>query len=118
MHAANIKPMQTRINRDTSLVIKSLEHLKNLKTGRILFIGLELTMHVLKSQIHLARQSLQSSLRIIYICTYICTYLWVAPSVCKCCYVTTGAHSYASFIVIFLLPALSIVIVNDIVHAR
>jgi hypothetical protein len=28
------------------------------KTGRVLFLGLDLTMHVLKSQIHLVRQSL------------------------------------------------------------
>jgi hypothetical protein len=42
----------------TFYVIKSLEHQKNLKTGRILYLGLELAMHVLKSQIHLhVRQS-------------------------------------------------------------
>ncbi len=38
-------------------VMKSLDHLKNLKTGRIPYLGLELTMHVLKSQIRLLRQS-------------------------------------------------------------
>jgi hypothetical protein len=27
-------------------------------TGRVLYLGLELTMHVLKSRIHLVRQSL------------------------------------------------------------
>jgi hypothetical protein len=37
---------------------KSLEHLKNLKNGTVLFLGLELTIHVFKSQIHLVRQSL------------------------------------------------------------
>jgi hypothetical protein len=31
--------------------------LKNLKTGRVPYLGLELTMHVLKSQNHLVRQS-------------------------------------------------------------
>ncbi len=51
--------MQTRINREkyTFCVIKSLEHLKNLKTGRVLYLGLELTTHVLKSQIHLSWDS-------------------------------------------------------------
>jgi hypothetical protein len=35
--------------RNTSFcVIKSLKHLKNLKTGRVPYLGLELTMHVLK----------------------------------------------------------------------
>ncbi len=34
------------------------EHLKNFKTGRVPYLGLELTMHVIKSQIHLVRQSL------------------------------------------------------------
>ncbi len=61
VHAAIIvKPTQTRINREkyTFCIIKSLEHLKNLKTARFLYLGLELTMHVLKSQIHLVRQSL------------------------------------------------------------
>ncbi len=55
-----MKPMQTRINRDkyTFSIIKSLKHQKNLKTGRLPNLGLELTMHVIKSQIHLVRQSL------------------------------------------------------------
>jgi hypothetical protein len=50
-----IKPTQTRINREkyTFNVIKSLDHLKDLKTARIPNLGLEL-----KSQIHLLRQSL------------------------------------------------------------
>jgi hypothetical protein len=54
-----IKSMQTRINskKYTFCGIKSLEHLKHLKAGRS-YLGLELTMHVLKSQIHLVRQSL------------------------------------------------------------
>jgi len=52
--------MQTRINREkyTFCVIKSLEHLKNLKTGHVPHLGLELTMHVIKSQIYLVRQFL------------------------------------------------------------
>jgi hypothetical protein len=33
----------------------------NLKTGRVQCIGLELTLHVLKSQIHLVRQSLSEN---------------------------------------------------------
>ncbi len=37
--------------------MKSLEHQKNLRTDRVLYFGLELTMHVLKSQIHLVKQS-------------------------------------------------------------
>ncbi len=44
--------------KNTFCVVKSLEHLKNLRTGRILNLGLELTMHVFKSPIHLVRQSL------------------------------------------------------------
>jgi hypothetical protein len=44
------------------VIIKSLEHQKNVTTGRVPYLGLELTMHVLKSQIHLARQSLYSQL--------------------------------------------------------
>ncbi len=50
--------MQTRMNREkyTFRHIISSEHL--LKTGRAPFIGLELTMHVLKRQIHLVRQPL------------------------------------------------------------
>jgi hypothetical protein len=54
-----MKPTQTRINHDkyTFCVIKLLERLKNLKTGRVVpYLGLELTMHVLKSQIHLVRR--------------------------------------------------------------
>ncbi len=61
VHAAKIvKLMQTRINHEKYpfLVIKSLEHLQNFKTGRVPYLGLELTMHVLKSQVHLVRQSL------------------------------------------------------------
>ncbi len=52
--------MQARINREkyTFCVIKSFEHLKNFKTGRGPYLGLELTIHILKSQIHLVRQSL------------------------------------------------------------
>jgi hypothetical protein len=38
--------------------IKSLEHLKILKTGRVLYFGIELIIHVIKRQIHLVRQSL------------------------------------------------------------
>ncbi len=38
---------------------KIIEAPKNLKTGRVPNLGLELTMHVLKSQIHLVRQSLE-----------------------------------------------------------
>jgi hypothetical protein len=60
VHDANIiKPTQTPINHKkyTFCVRKSLEHLKNLKTGCVLYLGLELTMHVLKSQIHLVGDS-------------------------------------------------------------
>jgi hypothetical protein len=31
-------------------LLKSLEHLKNLKTARVLYLGLELTVHVFKSK--------------------------------------------------------------------
>ena len=59
VHVANlIKPMQTVRNRYTFCVIKSLEHLKNLKTDRLPYLGLELTMHLHNSQIYLVRQSL------------------------------------------------------------
>jgi hypothetical protein len=43
----------------TFCVIKSLEHLENLKNGLALYLGLKLTMHVNKSQIYLVRQSLE-----------------------------------------------------------
>jgi hypothetical protein len=43
----------------TFCIIKSLEHLKIYKqAASSTYLGLELTMHVLKSQIHLVRQSL------------------------------------------------------------
>jgi hypothetical protein len=47
VHAANIiKPTQTRINGEkyTFCVIKSLEYLKNLKVGRLPYLGIELTI--------------------------------------------------------------------------
>ncbi len=51
---------KTRINRDqyTFGVINSWEHLKNLKKGPVHYLGLEGIIHIVKSQIHLARQSL------------------------------------------------------------
>jgi hypothetical protein len=42
----------------TFCVRKTLEQ-KSLKTGNVTFLGLELTMHAIKSQIHLVRQSLE-----------------------------------------------------------
>jgi hypothetical protein len=42
----------------TFCVIKSLEHLQNIKNEPVPFLGLELFIHVIKSQIHLVRQSL------------------------------------------------------------
>jgi hypothetical protein len=50
---------KTCINRDeyTSCNIKSLEQLQNLK-GLVLYLGLELAIHIIKSQIHLVRHSL------------------------------------------------------------
>jgi hypothetical protein len=33
-------------------------HLKNLKNGTVLYVGLKITRHIIKSQIHLVRQSL------------------------------------------------------------
>ncbi len=55
-----IKPTQTRIPREIHFLRykEALEHLKIFKTVRDLYLGLELTMHVLKSQIHLVTQSL------------------------------------------------------------
>jgi hypothetical protein len=55
------KPTQTGIYREkyTFCIIKSLEHLNNLKTCRFPYIGLELTIYVIKSQFHLVRQSLE-----------------------------------------------------------
>ncbi len=38
--------------------LKPLENLKNWKTGRVPYLGLELAIHVVRSQIHLVRQSL------------------------------------------------------------
>jgi hypothetical protein len=53
------KPTLTRINRQkyTFCNIKSLEHPKMLKNGPVLYLGLKLTIHVMKSKIHLVRQS-------------------------------------------------------------
>ncbi len=41
-------PTQTRINREkyTFCDIKLLEHIENVKTGRVSYLGLELTMHI------------------------------------------------------------------------
>ncbi len=39
-------------------ILKPLENLKNWKTGRVPYLGLELAIHVVRSQIHLVRQSL------------------------------------------------------------
>ncbi len=52
--------MQTRINREkyTFLRYKITEAPRKFKKWPRLLLGLELTMHVLKSQIHLARQYL------------------------------------------------------------
>ncbi len=52
------KPMQTRINCEkyTFCIIKSLEHLKNSKNGPGFYLGLELTIRVIKSKIHLVRR--------------------------------------------------------------
>ncbi len=57
-----IKPMQTRINHEKNIicVIRSLELLKKLKNDHVPYLGIELTIHVIKSQIHLVRQSLSS----------------------------------------------------------
>jgi hypothetical protein len=48
------------INREkyTFCVIKSLEHLKSCKNRPVLYLGLKLTIHVIKSQINLVRQYL------------------------------------------------------------
>ncbi len=43
----------------TFCVIKSLQYIKYLKTGRVTYLGLEPTMHVIECQIHLVRQSLK-----------------------------------------------------------
>jgi hypothetical protein len=42
-------------------IIKSLEHLKNLKMWSVIRIGRKLTVHVIKSQIHLVRVPLTHS---------------------------------------------------------
>jgi hypothetical protein len=60
VHAANIiKPTLTYLNREkySCWVKKSLEHLKNLKNGLVLYVGLKLAKHVIKSKIHLVRRS-------------------------------------------------------------
>ncbi len=52
------KPTQTHIkSKKHSFYIM---HLKNVKTGCISYLGLELTVHVLKSQIRFVRQSLRT----------------------------------------------------------
>ncbi len=38
--------------------MKSLEHLKNFNNCPVLYLGLKLTIYVIKSRIHLVRQSL------------------------------------------------------------
>ncbi len=66
VHAANIvKPTQTRMNRKiyTFCVVKSLEHLKNLITGPVPYLGWEMAMFVIKSQIHLMRQSIKVAIQ-------------------------------------------------------
>jgi hypothetical protein len=45
--------------RNTLYVSKSLEHPSNLKNGPFLYLVLKLTLHVIKSQIHLVRQALK-----------------------------------------------------------
>jgi hypothetical protein len=62
VHAANIiMPKQTRItSRNTFLRYEIIVVLKKFKTGRVPYLGLELTMHVIKSQINLVRRSLSS----------------------------------------------------------
>ncbi len=47
-----LTPTQARINREkyTFYVIKSLQNLNNLKTGHVPYLGLELTMHVIKAK--------------------------------------------------------------------
>ena len=60
-YAANIiKPTQTGINREKSsfCIIKSSNPQKNLKTSCVPYLGLDLSIFVIKSQIHLVRQSL------------------------------------------------------------
>ncbi len=47
----------TQIVYSISCVIISLEHIKNLKNGLILSLGRKLTIHFIKNQIHLVRQS-------------------------------------------------------------
>ncbi len=59
VHTANIiKPTQTRIYREkyTFCIVKSLEHLKYLKTGHVPYLSLELTMHDIKSTVPLINQ--------------------------------------------------------------
>jgi hypothetical protein len=41
--------------------LASFEQLKDLKTGRVPYLGLELTRHAIKSQIHLVGQSLKKA---------------------------------------------------------
>jgi hypothetical protein len=57
-----VKPLTllSQPNREkyTFCILKSLEHLKNLKTGHVPCLGLELTMHDIKNHIHFVRQSL------------------------------------------------------------
>ncbi len=44
--------------RNTLLRLQSLEHLNHFKNGSVPYLGLELTIHIIKSQINLPRQSL------------------------------------------------------------
>ncbi len=51
--------LQTRINQEEYFFrYKIIVSPKNCKTGRVPYLGLELTMHVIKSQIYLVRRSL------------------------------------------------------------
>jgi hypothetical protein len=47
----------------TFCVVKSLEHLKNLITGPVPYLGWEMAMFVIKSQIHLMRQSIKVAIQ-------------------------------------------------------
>ncbi len=60
----------------TEWLVLGLEHLKNLKDGPVPFLGLELTKHVIQSQIHLMRQSqLTKSLSYTYFTVYFSIFL-------------------------------------------
>jgi hypothetical protein len=44
--------------------VKSLQHIKNFEAGRVPYLGLELTIHIMKIKIHLGDSPFQQTKRL------------------------------------------------------